>query len=44
MLCLKDQVLLEKFNDMSLDIIAMSWKELRENLVHNSVSKIMNII
>ena len=34
----------KKSNDMNLDIIGMSWRELRENLVHNSVPKIINII
>jgi len=29
---------------MNLDIFGMSWKELRENLVYNSVPKIMYII
>jgi len=34
----------KKSNDMNLDIIGMSWRELRENLVHNTVPKIINII
>ena len=34
----------KKSNDMNLHIIGMSWRELRENLVYNSVPKIMYII